>query len=65
LAAEAEQEGLVLVTTAKDRARMMGTAGPAFLEKLLVFEVAARFEPPHVPQRVIEAARAAWRRRSS
>ncbi|HEV7255820.1 MAG TPA: tetraacyldisaccharide 4'-kinase [Mesorhizobium sp.] len=63
LAAQADGEGLVLVTTAKDRARLEGLAEPAFLEKLLVFEVAARFEPPQAPQRIIEAARAAWRRR--
>ncbi|WP_292128361.1 tetraacyldisaccharide 4'-kinase, partial [Mesorhizobium sp.] len=64
LAALAKREGLRLVTTAKDAARLRHGAAPAgFLEQLDVLEIDAVFEIDHVPERIINETLDAWRQR--
>ncbi|TIS51619.1 MAG: tetraacyldisaccharide 4'-kinase, partial [Mesorhizobium sp.] len=58
------REGLRLVTTAKDAARLRHGAAPAgFLEQLDVLEIDAVFEIDHVPERIINETLDAWRQR--
>jgi len=63
LAALARREGLRLVTTAKDAARLRYGAAPGFLEQLDVLEIDAVFELDHVPERIIDETLDAWRQR--
>ncbi|PBB91820.1 tetraacyldisaccharide 4'-kinase [Mesorhizobium sp. WSM3864] len=64
LAALAKREGLRLVTTAKDAARLRHGPAPAgFLEQLDVLEIDAVFEIDHVPERIINETLDAWRQR--
>lgn len=64
LLGQARAEKLDLVTTAKDLARLRGTAPPDFLAALRVLEVEARFIPAEAPRRVIQETRANWLRRA-
>jgi tetraacyldisaccharide 4'-kinase len=52
-----------LVTTAKDAARLRGSAFPGLDEMLEVLEIEVVFDDPHVPERIVEAAMAAYGRR--
>jgi tetraacyldisaccharide 4'-kinase len=65
LAQLAGREGLELITTAKDAARLRhGTVeAQSFLEKLVVLEIDAVFDLDHVPERIVADTLAAWRRR--
>ena len=64
LAATARREGLGLVTTAKDAARLRHDAASAdFLRQLEVLEIDTVFEPEHVPERIIGETLDAWRQR--
>ncbi|RJT37207.1 tetraacyldisaccharide 4'-kinase [Mesorhizobium waimense] len=64
LAGTARREGLRLVTTAKDAARLRHGAAPAgFLEQLDVLEIDTVFELDHVPERIIDETLDAWRQR--
>ncbi|ESX08581.1 hypothetical protein X768_21095 [Mesorhizobium sp. LSJC265A00] len=64
LAATARREGLGLVTTAKDAARLRHGAAPAdFLAELAVLEIDATFELDTVPERIIDETLDAWRQR--
>jgi tetraacyldisaccharide 4'-kinase len=64
LAAAARAEGLELVTTTKDAARLRHGATPeAFLQMLAVLEIETVFEVGQVPERIIGATLEAWRRR--
>ncbi|RWL46347.1 tetraacyldisaccharide 4'-kinase, partial [Mesorhizobium sp.] len=64
LLALARQEGLRLVTTAKDAARLRHGEVPAgFLDQLDVLDIEAVFELDHVPERIIDETLDAWRQR--
>jgi tetraacyldisaccharide 4'-kinase len=65
LAADAERQGLLPVTTAKDAVRLLGGHGPAdaLLQKLKVVEVDMAFDDPHAPAALIDQAVAAYRQR--
>jgi len=64
LAATARKEGLALITTAKDAARLSHDAAPPeFLERSEVLRIGTVFDLDHAPQRIIEETLAAWRRR--
>ena len=64
LLALARKSGLDLVTTAKDAARLRhGPLPSGFQESLKVLGIETVFDPPHVPERIIEETLAAWRRR--
>jgi tetraacyldisaccharide 4'-kinase len=64
LAATARKNGLALVTTAKDAARLRhGAAPPDFLGQLDVLEIDTVFELDHVPERIIDETLDAWRQR--
>ncbi|RUW72053.1 tetraacyldisaccharide 4'-kinase, partial [Mesorhizobium sp. M2A.F.Ca.ET.067.02.1.1] len=64
LLALARQEGLRLVTTAKDAARLHHGEVPAgFLDQLDVLDIEAVFELDHVPERIIGETLDAWRQR--
>ncbi|MFK0687551.1 tetraacyldisaccharide 4'-kinase [Mesorhizobium sp. IMUNJ 23033] len=64
LAGTARREGLRLVTTAKDAARLRhGTALAGFLDQLDVLEIDTVFELDHVPERIIDETLDAWRQR--
>jgi len=65
LAADAERQGLLPVTTAKDAVRLLGGHGPAdaLLQKLKVVEVDMAFDDPHAPATLIDQAVAAYRQR--
>ena len=54
LAATARTEGLGLITTAKDAARLRHGAPQGFLEGLDVLEIDTVFELGRVPERIIE-----------
>ncbi|MGO4843948.1 tetraacyldisaccharide 4'-kinase, partial [Rhizobiaceae sp. 2RAB30] len=62
----AAANGLELITTAKDAARLRHGTGAeqVFLKRLTVLEIDAVFELPHAPERIIEETLAAWRRRT-
>ncbi|MBX3596062.1 MAG: tetraacyldisaccharide 4'-kinase [Rhizobiaceae bacterium] len=61
---EASSARLQLVTTEKDAARLRGSIVPeGFLQRLAVFGVETRFEPEDVPDRIIDAATVAFRKR--
>jgi len=61
---DAARAGAQLITTEKDAARLRGGIVPnGFLDRLAVFAVETRFEPESVPDRIIEDAVAAWRKR--
>jgi tetraacyldisaccharide 4'-kinase len=60
----AREEGLQLITTAKDAVRLNHEVAPReFLENLTVLDVEARFDDPQTPARIVAYAREAWRRR--
>lgn len=59
----ARAEGLELVTTAKDAARLRHGAPKSFLDRLQVLEIDAEFELKHAPARIIADTVDAWRRR--
>ncbi|RUZ76770.1 tetraacyldisaccharide 4'-kinase [Mesorhizobium sp. M7A.F.Ca.US.006.01.1.1] len=63
LAATARTEGLVLITTAKDAARLRHGASQGFLDRLEVLEIDTVFELDHVPERIIDETLDAWRQR--
>ncbi len=64
LDAEARKQGLRLVTTEKDYVRLTASLLPkGFLERLLVLKIAARFEEPGVPARIIQDTADAYQRR--
>lgn len=64
LLALARQEGLRLVTTAKDAARLRHGETPAgFLAQLDVLDIEAVFELDHVPERIVDETLDAWRLR--
>ncbi|TPN60379.1 tetraacyldisaccharide 4'-kinase [Mesorhizobium sp. B1-1-4] len=63
LAATARAEGLGLITTAKDAARLRHGASKDFLDRLDVLEIDAVFELDHVPERIIGETLDAWRQR--
>ncbi|MER9102345.1 tetraacyldisaccharide 4'-kinase [Mesorhizobium sp. M0848] len=63
LAATAHAEGLVLITTAKDAARLRHGASQDFLDRLEVLEIDTVFELDHVPERIIDETLDAWRQR--
>ncbi|TIW65261.1 MAG: tetraacyldisaccharide 4'-kinase [Mesorhizobium sp.] len=63
LAATAKRDGLRLVTTAKDAARLRHGASQEFLDQLEVLEIDAVFELDHVPERIIDETLDAWRQR--
>jgi len=63
LAVTARAEGLVLITTAKDAARLRHGASQDFLDRLDVLEIDTVFELDHVPERIIEETLDAWRQR--
>lgn len=65
LVAAARAEGLELVTTAKDAARLRHGAPQAFLDQLEVLEIDAVFELDRAPGRIIEETLDVWRRRSA
>lgn len=61
---DAARGGLRLATTEKDAARLNGGIVPeGFLDRLVVFAVETRFVPQSVPERIIDDAVAAWRKR--
>ena len=64
LAALAAREGVGLLTTAKDAARLRNgsSLSLAFLEKLTVLEIDAVFEVDSVPERIISETLENWRR---
>ena len=60
----AARQGLGLVTTEKDAARLTATVLPqGFMERLLVLKIAARFEDPDIPLRIIRQTAANFQRR--
>ncbi|ODT15109.1 MAG: tetraacyldisaccharide 4'-kinase [Mesorhizobium sp. SCN 65-12] len=59
----ARAEGLDLITTAKDAARLRHGAPSYFLEQLDVLEIDAVFEIDHVPELIIDQTLDAWRQR--
>jgi tetraacyldisaccharide 4'-kinase len=65
LTEKAERQGLELVTTAKDMVRLKTALGAVrdFADRVRVLEVAAVFDPPSVPGRIIEQTLAAARDR--
>ena len=63
LAATARAEGLGLITTAKDAARLRHGAPQDFLDSLEILEIRTVFELDHVPGRIIEETLDAWRQR--
>lgn len=64
LAVAAKAQGLELVTTAKDAARMRdGEKAKAFLEQLHVLEIDMIFDLDRAPARIIDETLEAWRRR--
>lgn len=64
LATAASVGQLELITTAKDAARLRhGGAGDAFLTRLNVLEVDARFDLDHAPERIVTATVKAWKDR--
>jgi tetraacyldisaccharide 4'-kinase len=64
LSSAADRDGLELITTAKDAARLRhGAASPEFLARLNVLEIDAVFDDASAPSRIIEEARASWKRR--
>lgn len=63
LAATARKDGLGLITTAKDAARLRHGASPAFLDQLDVLEIETVFELDNVPERIIDETLDAWRQR--
>ncbi|MGN6537965.1 MAG: tetraacyldisaccharide 4'-kinase [Mesorhizobium sp.] len=64
LAATARKEGLSLITTAKDAARLShDTAPPALLDHLEILRIGTVFDLDHAPQRIVEETLSAWRRR--
>lgn len=64
LEGDAQAHGLALATTAKDKARLGGTAPTAFMKKLLVLEVAARFDQPEASEEWIARTLANFRLRA-
>lgn len=66
LDAAARKAGLDLVTTEKDAARLTASLVPdGFRERLRVLKVAARFENPDVPGRIVAEAVAAYKARKA
>ena len=67
LLADADQAGLMLVTTAKDAVRLMGREGVAsrLLQRVTVIEVEMAFQDTTVPTALLKAALAAGKRRLS
>lgn len=64
LAIAARADGLELVTTAKDAARLRdGEKARAFLESLHVLEIEIEFDLKRAPTRIIDETVEAWRRR--
>ncbi|MER2534172.1 MAG: tetraacyldisaccharide 4'-kinase [Rhizobiaceae bacterium] len=64
LSSAAERDGLELITTAKDAARLRhGAASPEFLARLNVLDIEAVFDDASAPSRIIEETRASWKRR--
>jgi len=63
LAATAQRDGLGLITTAKDAARLRHGASQDFLDRLDVLEIETVFELDRVPGRIIDETRDAWRQR--
>jgi tetraacyldisaccharide 4'-kinase len=63
LTAVATAEGLGLITTAKDAARLRHGASREFLGRLHVLEIETVFEQDHVPERIIRETLDAWRQR--
>lgn len=64
LQATAERDGLELVTTAKDAARLRhGAASQDFVERLNILDIEAAFDDAATPSRIIEETRANWKRR--
>lgn len=63
LTATARAEGLGLITTAKDAARLRHGASQDFLDRLDVLEIDTIFELDHVPERIIDETLDAWRQR--
>ncbi|MEP6566370.1 MAG: tetraacyldisaccharide 4'-kinase [Mesorhizobium sp.] len=63
LAAMARKDGLGLITTAKDAARLRHGASPEFLAQLDVLEIDTVFELDNVPERIIDETLDAWRQR--
>jgi tetraacyldisaccharide 4'-kinase len=65
LTGTARSEGLELVTTAKDAARLRhgSAAAQAVLESSHVLEIETMFEPAHVPERIIRDTLRNWRER--
>lgn len=64
LAADAAKEGLGLITTAKDAARLAQEPLPeGFREELDVLEIETVFDLEHTPERIVNETREAWRRR--
>ncbi len=65
LAIQADKDGLVLVTTAKDAVRLRHAKDvpEGFVERLVVLEIDTVFEADPVPERIIDDTLAAWRKR--
>jgi tetraacyldisaccharide 4'-kinase len=65
LVQDAERDGLMLVTTAKDRVRLSGHHGPsdALTERLHVLDVEMMFDDPGAPGLIVEQAFANFRKR--
>ncbi len=65
LTIQAEAEGLELITTAKDAARLRhGTSAMHdLLEKIAVLEIQTEFDPPGVPGQIVARTLEAWERR--
>ncbi|MCJ8517611.1 tetraacyldisaccharide 4'-kinase [Pseudorhizobium tarimense] len=63
--ADADRQGLLPVTTAKDAVRLAGGHGSAdqLLQKLRVVEVDMIFDDPHALNRIIDSAMASYRQR--
>ena len=62
---DAERDGLMLVTTAKDRVRLSGHHGPsdALMERLHVLDVEMKFDDPGAPGLIVEQAFVNFRKR--
>jgi tetraacyldisaccharide 4'-kinase len=65
LAARADREGLLLVTTRKDAVRLKagGAAAKAFAETVAVLDIDLVFDPPSLAERLIRETMAAFRDR--
>ena len=63
LAETARKEGLSLITTAKDAARLRHGAPADLLDQLQVLHVGAVFDLDHVRHRIVQETLDAWRRR--